>query len=101
MVSYTRLLLLVLVGLGTPMFLLFQGSMNLGQQIAAGTVLLAFLALFVLIFADFLGSSFAKQVDGDATIRPFLCPLVHLNPLAGAPPFFLLKICDTPSVIAE
>ena len=47
MVSYTRLLLLVLLGLGTPLFLLFQGSMNLGQQIAAGTVLLAFLALFV------------------------------------------------------
>ena len=47
MVSYTRLLLLVLVGLGTPLFLLFQGSMNLGQQIAAGTVLLAFLSLFV------------------------------------------------------
>ena len=47
MVSYTRLLLLVLLGLGTPLFLLFQGSMNLGQQIAAGTVLLAFLSLFV------------------------------------------------------
>ena len=47
MVSYTRLLLLVLIGLGTPLFLLFQGSMNLGQQIAAGTVLLAFLSLFV------------------------------------------------------
>ena len=47
MVSYTRLFLLVLLGLGTPLFLLFQGSMNLGQQIAAGTVLLAFLALFV------------------------------------------------------
>ena len=47
MVSYTRLLLLVLLGLGTPLFLLFQGSMNLGQQIAAATVLLAFLALFV------------------------------------------------------
>ena len=47
MVSYTRLLLLVLLGLGTPLFLLFQGSMNLAQQIAAGTVLLAFLALFV------------------------------------------------------
>ena len=47
MVSYTRLLLLVLLGLGTPLFLLFQGSMNLGQQIAAGTVLLAFLALIV------------------------------------------------------
>ena len=47
MVSYTRLLLLVLLGLGTPIFLLFQGSMNLGQQIAAGTVLLAFLSLFV------------------------------------------------------
>ena len=47
MVSYTRLLLLVLVGIGTPLFLLFQGSMNLGQQIAAGTVLLAFLSLFV------------------------------------------------------
>ena len=45
--SYTRLLLLVLLGLGTPLFLLFQGSMNLGQQIAAGTVLLAFLSLFV------------------------------------------------------
>ena len=47
MVSYTRLFLLVLLGLGTPLFLLFQGSMNLGQQIAAGTVLLAFLSLFV------------------------------------------------------
>ena len=47
MVSYTRLLLLFLLGLGTPLFLLFQGSMNLGQQIAAGTVLLAFLSLFV------------------------------------------------------
>ena len=47
MVSYTRLLLLVLLGLGTPLFLLFQGSMNLGQQIAAGTVLLALLSLFV------------------------------------------------------
>jgi len=47
MVSYTRLLLLVLLGLGAPLFLLFQGSMNLGQQIAAGTVLLAFFALFV------------------------------------------------------
>ena len=47
MVSYTRLLLLVLLGLGTPLFLIFQGSMNLGQQIAAGTVLLAFLSLFV------------------------------------------------------
>ena len=47
MVSYTRLLLLVLLGLGTPLFLLFQGSMKLGQQIAAGTVLLAFLSLFV------------------------------------------------------
>ncbi len=47
MVSYTRLLLLVLLGLGTPLFLIFQGSMNLGQQIAAGTVLLAFLSLLV------------------------------------------------------
>ena len=47
MVSYTRLLLLVLLGLGTPLFLLFQGSMNLAQQIAAGTVLLAFLSLLV------------------------------------------------------
>ena len=47
MVSYTRLLLLVLLVLGTPLFLLFQGSMNLAQQIAAGTVLLAFLSLFV------------------------------------------------------
>ena len=47
MVSYTRLLLLVLLGLGKPLFLLFQGSMNLAQQIAAGTVLLAFLSLLV------------------------------------------------------
>ena len=47
MVSYTRLLLLVLLGLGIPLFLLFQGSMNLAQQIAAGTVLLAFLSLLV------------------------------------------------------
>ncbi len=47
MVSYTRLLLLVLLGLGTPLFLIFQGSMNLGQQIAAGTVLLSFFSLFV------------------------------------------------------
>ncbi len=47
MVSYTRLLLLVLLLLGTPLFLLFQGSMNLAQQIAAGTVLLAILSLFV------------------------------------------------------
>ena len=30
-----------------PLFLLFQGSMNLAQQIAAGTVLLAFLSLLV------------------------------------------------------
>ncbi len=47
MVSYTRLLLLVLLLLGTPLFLLFVGSMNLGQQIAASTVLIAFFALFI------------------------------------------------------
>ena len=47
MVSYTRLLLLVLLLVGTPLFLLFVGSMNLGQQIAASTVLIAFFALFI------------------------------------------------------
>ena len=59
------------------------------------------MALFFLILADFCGSVFIKQVDGLATIRPFLGPLVHLNPLVGAPPFFLLKIWLTPSAIAE
>ena len=47
MVSYTRLLLLVLLLVGTPLFLLFVGSMNLGQKIAASTVLIAFFALFI------------------------------------------------------
>ncbi len=47
MVSYTRLLLLTLLAVGTPLFLVFQGGMNLGMQIASGTVLLAFLAIFV------------------------------------------------------
>ena len=47
MVSYTRLLLVVLLLVGTPLFLLFVGSMNLGQKIAASTVLIAFFALFI------------------------------------------------------
>lgn len=47
MVSYTRLLLLALLGVGTPLFLIFQGGMTTGMQIASGTVLLSFLAIFV------------------------------------------------------
>jgi len=61
----------------------------------------AFCCRFFLIFADLTGSVLAKQVLGLATIRPFLGPDVHLNPLVGAPPFFLLKIWLTPSVMAE
>ncbi len=47
MVSYTRLLLLTLLAVGTPLFLVFQGGMTTGMQIASGTVLLAFLAIYV------------------------------------------------------
>ncbi len=47
MVSYTRLLLLALLAVGTPLFLIFQGGMTTGMQIASGTVLLAFLAIYV------------------------------------------------------
>ena len=72
MVSYTRLLLLVLLGLGTPLFLLFQGSMNLGQQIAAGTVLLAFLALFV----------FSGRKPLPSTLKS---PVVEIESLLGPP----------------
>ena len=62
---------------------------------------LAFCCLFFLIFADLTGSVFWKQVDGFATIRPFLGPDEHLNPALGFPPFCRLKIWLTPSVIAE
>ncbi len=47
MVSYTRLFLLMLIAVGTPLFLIFQGTMSIGLQIASGTVLLAFLAIYV------------------------------------------------------
>ena len=47
MVSYTRLFLLTLLAVGTPLFLIFQGTMSIGLQIASGTVLLAFLAIYV------------------------------------------------------
>jgi len=46
-VSYTRLFLLMLIAVGTPLFLIFQGTMSIGLQIASGTVLLAFLAIYV------------------------------------------------------
>jgi len=46
-VSYTRLFLLTLLAVGTPLFLIFQGTMSIGLQIASGTVLLAFLAIYV------------------------------------------------------
>ena len=62
---------------------------------------LAFCCRFFLILADFCGSVFIKQVDGLATILPFLGPDVHLKPCPGLPPFFLLKIWLTPSAIAE
>jgi hypothetical protein len=61
----------------------------------------AFCCRFFLILADFTGSVLAKQVLGLATIRPFLGPEVHLKPLVGLPPFCLLKIWLTPSVMAE
>ena len=47
MVSYTRLFLLTLLAVGTPLFLIFQGTMSFGLQIASATVLLAFLAIYV------------------------------------------------------
>ena len=47
MVSYTRLFLLTLLAVGTPLFLIFQGTMSIGLQIASATVLLAFLAIYV------------------------------------------------------
>ena len=47
MVSYTRLFLLTLLVVGTPLFLTFQGTMSIGLQIASATVLLAFLAIYV------------------------------------------------------
>lgn len=46
MVSYTRLFLLTLLAVGTPLFLIFQGTMSFGLQIASATVLLAFLAIY-------------------------------------------------------
>jgi len=46
-VSYTRLFLLTLLAVGTPLFLIFQGTMSFGLQIASATVLLAFLAIYV------------------------------------------------------
>ena len=47
MVSYTRLFLLTLLAVGTPLFLIFQGTMSFSLQIASATVLLAFLAIYV------------------------------------------------------
>jgi hypothetical protein len=41
------LFLLTLLAVGTPLFLIFQGTMSIGLQIASGTVLLAFLAIYV------------------------------------------------------
>lgn len=46
MVSYTRLFLLTLLAVGTPLFLIFQGTMSFGLQMASATVLLAFLAIY-------------------------------------------------------
>jgi len=46
-VSYTRLFLLTLLAVGTPLFLIFQGTMSFSLQIASATVLLAFLAIYV------------------------------------------------------
>jgi hypothetical protein len=63
--------------------------------------ILAFCCRFFLILADLTGSVLAKQVLGLATILPFLGPDVHLKPLVGLPPFCLLKIWLTPSVMAE
>ncbi len=47
MVSYTRLFLAVLLLAGTPLYLILQGTMELGLRIASGSVLLGFLAIFV------------------------------------------------------
>ncbi len=47
MVSYTRLLLLTLIGVGTPAYLVLQGTMEIGIRIASGVVLMALLALLV------------------------------------------------------
>jgi len=41
------LFLLTLLAVGTPLFLIFQGTMSFGLQIASATVLLAFLAIYV------------------------------------------------------
>ena len=47
MVSYTRLLLMALIGVGTPAYLVLQGTMEIGIRISSGVVLMALLALFV------------------------------------------------------
>ena len=61
----------------------------------------ALICRFFLIFADFFGSVFWKQVLGLATIRPFLGPDEHLKPCLGALPLVLRRIWLTPSVMAE
>jgi len=47
MVSYTRLLLMALIGVGTPTYLVLQGTMEIGIRISSGVVLMALLALLV------------------------------------------------------
>ncbi len=47
MVSYTRLLVAALLGVGAPLYLILQGTMDNGIRIASGAVLLSLLALFV------------------------------------------------------
>ena len=47
MVSYTRLLLMALIGVGTPAYLVLQGTMEIGIRISSGVVLMALLALLV------------------------------------------------------
>jgi hypothetical protein len=61
----------------------------------------ALICRFLRILADRCGSVFMKQVDGLATIRPFLGPELHLKPCLGALPLVRLRIWLTPSAIAE
>ena len=63
--------------------------------------ILAFCCRFLRILADLTGSVFMKQVDGLATILPFLGPDEHLKPCLGALPLVRLRIWLTPSAMAE
>jgi hypothetical protein len=61
----------------------------------------ALICRFLRILADRCGSVFMKQVDGLATILPFLGPDEHLKPCLGALPLVRLRIWLTPSAMAE